>query len=326
MDKPTISVIIPTVKRPAVRAAVLSALNQTYPPHEVIVVVDRPGDQIPEVLHDLTDRISIVFSGGVGPSGARARAFLESSGEIIAFLDDDDQWLPEKLERQVAMRQTADANRLAMVTCRWVTVDPLGNARGPLPLGVLAPGEKIASYLFRRANIRYHHGAINPSAVICDRDLLKAEPWNESLRLHEDWNWLLRIDSRPDVDILMCPDVLLEVAAGDAASLSRSSKWEQSFAWLQQHAEYLTPREQGDFLLVFTALIAVWSGERRSSLRIAWYALTRARPGLHAWLVWTFNMLPSSVVSIGTRILHRIASLRGAFQPQQATAAGAPKA
>jgi glycosyltransferase involved in cell wall biosynthesis len=310
MYRPTISVIIPTVDRTAVRAAVLSVLNQTYPPLEVIVVVDRPGNQIPQVLDDLRDKIRIVFSGGVGVSGARTRAFLESSGEVIAFLDDDDQWFPEKLERQLAMWPTGDAKRHTFISCRFVMIGSDGKLQRAVPMRVIAPGERLAAYLFRRNSIRYAEGVINPSTLICDRDLLTAEPWNEHILLHEDWDWMLRIDNRPDVDILMSPDVLLEVAVGDKHSLSRSSDWERSFSWMQQHAELLTPRELGDFLLVVTATLAIWSGKRGDALRIARYALTKARPGLHAWLVWALNMLPSRLVNSGANMLHRLVSER----------------
>jgi glycosyl transferase family 2 len=310
MYRPMISVIIPTVDRPAVRAAVLSVLNQTYTPLEVIVVVDRPGDQVPQVLDDLRDKIRIVFSGGVGVAGARTRAFLESSGEVIAFLDDDDQWFPEKLERQVAMWPTGDAKRHTFISCRFAMVGSDGKLNRAVPMRVIAPGERLAAYLFRRNSIRYAEGVINPSTLICDRDLLIAEPWNEQILLHEDWDWMLRIDNRPDVDILMSPDVLLEVAVGDTHSLSRSSDWERSFSWTQTHAELLTPRELGDFLLVVTGTLAIWAGKRRDSLRIARYALTKARPGPHAWLVWAINMLPARLVNSGSNMLHRLISER----------------
>jgi glycosyltransferase involved in cell wall biosynthesis len=309
MYQPSISVIIPTVNRTAVRTAVLSVLNQTYAPFEVIVVVDRADNEIPAVLHDLHDKIRIVFSGGVGPSGARTRAFLESSGEVIAFLDDDDQWFPEKLERQIAMWPTGDdAKPHTMISCRFTTIDLKGQERRPVPIDVLGSGQRMADYLFRRIGLRYQHGAINPSTLICDRELLIEEPWDDRLRLHEDWNWLLRLDERGDVELMMSPEVLLEAAVGDMSSLSRSSKWEQSFAWLQEHKEHLTPREVGDFLLVYTALIAIWAGKRRYALYVAWYALTTARPGLWAWAVWSLNMLPSKLVDGGSHLLHFVRS------------------
>jgi glycosyltransferase involved in cell wall biosynthesis len=259
-------------------------------------------------LEDLRDKIHIVISGGIGVAGARTLAFMESTGEVIAFLDDDDQFLPEKLERQLSMWPTQDAKRHAFVSCRFVMVGTDGELLRALPRRLLAPGERLANYLFRRSNIRYAEGAINPSTLICDRELFTVEPWNERILLHEDWDWMLRVDNRSDVDIIMCPDVLLKVAVGDAGSLSRSADWRLSLSFAQEHAEFMTPRELGDFLLVITGTLAIWSGKRRDAVRIARYALTKARPGLVAWTVWALTMLPSRLVDGGAALLHRLVS------------------
>jgi glycosyltransferase involved in cell wall biosynthesis len=306
MSRPKISVIIPTVNRSAVRAAVLSALNQNYAPYEVIVAVDRSDNQVPQVLYDLCDKIRVVFSGGVGPSGARMHAVSESSGEIIAFLDDDDQWYPEKLERQVAMWSTGDAKRHRLLSCRFVMIGADGKTQRALPARLIAPDERLAAYLFRRTSIGYWEGAIHPSTLMCDRDLLTKEPWDASTRLHEDWEWMLRVGARSDVEILMSPDVLVEISTSDKQSLSRAPDWRLSFSWVQENTGFLRPREIGDFLLGYTAVMAIWSGNRRASLRVAWYALRKAKPGLHSWLVWMFNLLPPMLVNSGSNLLHRL--------------------
>ena len=247
MSRPKISVIIPTVNRSAVRAAVLSALNQNYAPYEVIVAVDRSDNQVPQVLYDLCDKIRVVFSGGVGPSGARMHAVSESSGEIIAFLDDDDQWYPEKLERQVAMWSTGDAKRHRLLSCRFVMIGADGKTQRPLPARLIAPDERLAAYLFRRTSIGYWEGAIHPSTLMCDRDLLTKEPWDAGTRLHEDWEWMLRVGARSDVEILMSPDVLVEISTSDKQSLSRAPDWRLSFSWVQENTGFLRPREMRRF-------------------------------------------------------------------------------
>src|SRR6476646_6344117 len=99
MTLPRISVVIPTAGRSAVRAAVLSALAQTCFPLEFIVAVDTTECDIPSVLCDIANSIRVFFTGGIGASGARMQGVTESLGQFIAFLDDDDTWVPEKLER-----------------------------------------------------------------------------------------------------------------------------------------------------------------------------------------------------------------------------------
>src|ERR1035438_9127962 len=89
MSHPSVSVIVPTVDRPAIRAAVASVLDQTCPPLEVIVVVDSADCSVPPALGDVSDKIRLLFTGGIGPSGARMRGVAEAKGQIIAFRSEE---------------------------------------------------------------------------------------------------------------------------------------------------------------------------------------------------------------------------------------------
>jgi glycosyltransferase involved in cell wall biosynthesis len=306
MNRPTVSVVVPTVDRPSARAAILSALNQTLPPLEVIVAVDRADERVPEHLNDLGDKVQVVFTGGIGPGGARMQGSMETKGEIIAFLDDDDKWFPEKLEQQLAMWPTRSAVRYTLMSCRYFLVGPSGQARQAFPTRLIASDESIAQYLFRRTRISVGETSLHTSTLMCDRDLLAAESWDYSLRLHEDWDWLLRVGARPDVEILMAPDVLVGVSTADRNSLSMTSNSKLSSAWVKQRESLLTRREFGDFLLVQTAVLALRARDRRAALAAAWYALTKARPGLHAWLVWALHMPSPKLVDAGFKVLSRV--------------------
>ena len=144
---------------------------------------------------------------------------------------------------------------------------------------------------------------MHTSTLMCDRDLLAAEPWDYSLSLHEDWDWLLRVAARPDVEILMAPDVLVGISQVDRQSLSRTSDWKLSLAWVKEREGLLTSRELGDFLLVHTATLALRSGDRRAALTIARYALAKGRPGLHSWLVWALHLPSPKLVDAGMRFV-----------------------
>jgi glycosyltransferase involved in cell wall biosynthesis len=100
-DKPLISIIIPSYNSARfVLHAVQSALEQTYSPVEVIVVDDGSTDDTRERLVTREDRIRYVYQSNGGPSKARNRGINEAQGDLIAFLDADDQWLPDKLQKQ----------------------------------------------------------------------------------------------------------------------------------------------------------------------------------------------------------------------------------
>ena len=97
-----VSVIIPTYNRErVVRRAIDSALAQTYRNLEVIVVDDGSTDGTSEVLGNYGERIRVIRQTNAGPSAARNRRATEAAGEVLAFLDSDERWLPAKIERQM---------------------------------------------------------------------------------------------------------------------------------------------------------------------------------------------------------------------------------
>jgi glycosyltransferase involved in cell wall biosynthesis len=307
MESLSVSVIIPTVDRPAVRAAVDSVLNQTTPPLEIIVVVDTADHSIPPALHGISSKVRLLYAGGVGPSRARMQGVTAARGQVVAFLDDDDEWVPEKLERQLAIWPTgSEARAHTLMSSRVAMIDHGGRALKALPLRLLAAHEEISAYLFRRSSISWGEGLLHPSTLMCDRALLDVEPWELIFMPHEDWDWVLRVGARSDVAIRMCPDVLVRVAGDDGRSLSKSSDWRLSLRWLEQRADQLTPRERGDFLLCHTASMAFRSGSRRGGFFVARRALISARPGYTAWVVWGMHMVSPRLVDHASALFSRV--------------------
>ena len=119
------------------------------------------------------------------------RGVTESRGQFIAFLDDDDTWAPEKLERQLAELQAALATQPhALVSCRFAVINGEGKRLTALPSRLPSPQERIASYLFRRTSVSIGEGVLATPTLMCDRELLDLEPLDLQLSLHEDWDWL----------------------------------------------------------------------------------------------------------------------------------------
>ncbi len=157
---PTVSAIIPTYNRLAfLREAVDSVLRQTYRHFELIVVDDGSGDGTRDFVQSLTGPVRYVFQPNVGPAAARNRGIACARGELLAFLDSDDLWLPAKLQRQVAY-MTAHPEALICHTDeiwirRGVRVNPRKKHRkrggwifeSCLPLCIVSP----SSVMMRRA-------------------------------------------------------------------------------------------------------------------------------------------------------------------------------
>lgn len=103
-----VTVIIPTYRRPVfLHNAIKSVLNQTFQDFEVIIVDDASNDRTSEVVKSFTDsRICYIHhETNKGGSVARNTGIRNAHGEYIAFLDDDDEWLPEKLGQQVEVME-----------------------------------------------------------------------------------------------------------------------------------------------------------------------------------------------------------------------------
>jgi len=99
---PLVSVIIPTFNRAwAVGRAIDSVLEQDYRPFELIVVDDGSTDQTAEILARYGDQLTVVCRENRGVSAARNAGVARAQGDLIAFLDSDDFWRPQKLTVQV---------------------------------------------------------------------------------------------------------------------------------------------------------------------------------------------------------------------------------
>ena len=103
---PLVSVIIPAYNAGYLREAVESVFLQTFCNFELIVVDDgSPGDAIKQICSDFPG-VHYIRQANAGPSVGRNRGIREARGELITFLDDDDIWLPEKLEKQITFYQS----------------------------------------------------------------------------------------------------------------------------------------------------------------------------------------------------------------------------
>lgn len=103
MSTPSITVIIPAYNAAAfIGETIESALNQTLPPAEIIVVDDGSSDATCTAVRGFGERARLIEQAHLGVSTARNAALAVARGDFIALLDADDLWLPEKLEKQIA--------------------------------------------------------------------------------------------------------------------------------------------------------------------------------------------------------------------------------
>jgi glycosyltransferase involved in cell wall biosynthesis len=189
---PLVSVIIPTYNRGhVVPEAIESVLRQTYLRLEVIVVDDGSTDNTPECLQQFAGRIRVVTQENAGPAAARNRGIEMARGELIAFLDSDDLWLPRKLERQVTLLQKAGKGVpccLCNICMRWnereIDSFQIASMKPSLVEGICVNVDEMIATRFL---------LLNQGVVVRRQTLAKIGGFDESLRLLEDHDLALRL-------------------------------------------------------------------------------------------------------------------------------------
>jgi glycosyltransferase involved in cell wall biosynthesis len=198
---PSVSVVIPAYNHARYLAeAIDSALGQTLPAADVVVVDDGSTDDTPRVLAAYRDSVHIVRQANRGVSAARNAGAALARGDLLAFLDADDVWLPEKLEAQAA-RFAADPE-LGLVHCAVEEIDAEGRSLRTRTDGM---DGRVAEemLLFQRAVILGGGSA----AVVTRARFEELGGFDESLGTSADWDLHHRIARRARVGFV--PRVLL---------------------------------------------------------------------------------------------------------------------
>jgi len=187
-----VSAIIPTYDRAHIICeAVDSVLTQTYSHIEVIVVDDGSKDDTLARLRQYGDRVRVVTQANAGPAAARNRGIAASRGDLIAFLDSDDIWLPTKIERQVALMQRAGASVpccLCNILMKWNSGD-----RASFAIAALKPPADEGVWLNADEVLATRFVLFNQGIMIRREVLEKIGGFDESIRYLEDYEFPLRL-------------------------------------------------------------------------------------------------------------------------------------
>jgi len=251
-DVPEVSVVIPTYKRPQlVRRALESVLAQTMANLELIVVVDGLDAETRESLGAVRDgRLTVhVPDRRLGNADARNAGVALARAKWVAFLDDDDAWLPRKLERQLPVAQRA-ACAHPIVSCRVVVHGQFGDMVWPRRLP--APGEDWSEYFFCRRTPFTGEGMITMTSILTSRALLSQVPFASGLTRHVDPDWVLRASRHPGVCVAFVPDdepLVVWYMEHDRPRITTQPDWSASLEWCRRNRPLFTRRGYAAFVL-----------------------------------------------------------------------------
>ncbi len=213
MTYPLISVILPTHNRVALlERAINSVLLQTEKNFELIVIDDASTDETSELLNQFIEndsRIKMIKNiEPLGGGGARNVGIFVSKGKWIAFLDDDDEWVENKLFLQLEKINLSPS--AVACSCNYVHYYPFG-----LTKNFAVPQTVSLNELY------YGNVLGGASMCLCSRDiLLKTHGFDTKLKSGQDWDLWVRL--RAEGEIVVCDKPLVKYLAHNGLSISNN--------------------------------------------------------------------------------------------------------
>jgi glycosyltransferase involved in cell wall biosynthesis len=189
--RPRVSVIVPAYDSAAyLPEAIASIRAQQYAPLEIILVDDGSTDATAELVPALGADIKYIYQQNRGPAAARNHGLAQATGSVIAFLDADDLWAPQKLELQLTALYRHPTADCVIGHIRAFQTDPEAFLVSKRRQNTPFLAHQVGSALFRRSVVE------------------RIGDFDETLRFSEDIDWFLRA-REAGVSILVLPQVAL---------------------------------------------------------------------------------------------------------------------
>lgn len=258
---PRLSVVIATYNRaPLLKIAIDSVLSQTYQDYELIVADDGSSDGTAELVSSYAERgvggaerIRYFYQDNQGKSVALNKAVAQAKGEWVAFLDSDDYWLADKIERQFAAIEHFQGRCGACFTDGRFVNNPRMDTTAfqfygrhyDEPVGMLwDPGRLFAET----------PAGVSIVTLLCRTELVgKAGGFDPDLRFTEDYDFIFRLSLVTDFCFVNAPLVIIDRSAAENRHGGASAVWDQIDFRLQceqrRYEKWMALTEQGDAIL-----------------------------------------------------------------------------
>lgn len=293
MENKLVTAIITTHNRKnLLMSAISSVQKQTYKPLELIVVDDASSDGTGAVLERLSKQykfkyIYISKEESKGGNYARNKGIMEASGEYIGFLDDDDEWFPDKIEKQVAYIR--DNPECGAVGCGRVIEDN--------------HGKKIKQDLSSRLEGELSEKVFTGTVLLSSEVLVKKKLivdiglFDENLKYWQDYELTIRLLQRTQLGIVREYLVLYRDMRSDKNRLTNNiAGWEEAVRYIhEKHKELLkalSPEMKRQHRL-FVLYDAVERAKRIGDRKLKQMYLKKVyeiEPTMKNWVKYKFNV------------------------------------
>jgi glycosyltransferase involved in cell wall biosynthesis len=253
-QNPIVSAVIPTRNRPElVCRAVRSVLSQTMRHLECIVVIDGPDEATLRSLNEIVDPrlVIIALDRNVGGCEARNIGARAAWAQWVALLDDDDEWLPHKLEAQLAAADSA-GKPVTMVVSRYLD---RGAGNDDLIRPQIFPRSRQPISEFLWCEVSWWGGIVGfpqTSTWLLRRDFLLKVPFKKGQKLLQDLDWLLR--GYPELQgrvVFVGKPLAIFHNDYSRQRVTKRIDWQYSRQWAMLNRHLFTSKSFGFFLVIF---------------------------------------------------------------------------
>ncbi|MDT2348128.1 glycosyltransferase family 2 protein [Enterococcus faecium] len=245
-----VSCVITTVNREKkLIRAISSCINQVYTNIEIIVVIDGENPDLATSLRTHFEKIKcplqIIETGDrVGGNEARNIGISKSNGYFVALLDDDDEWLPNKIEEQVKM---FNDNKDCVVFCSVYRIDS-DVKKKILPRKSYKSTMTITKFLFDTTKLGLRAGFIQTSTLFSTKEIFSKINFDPELKKHQDWDWCIKVASNGINFVHINKPLVYYHNEHTKNRVGRDKDYIASFKWLNSVKNYLTKREYDRFI------------------------------------------------------------------------------
>lgn len=287
MEKDLISVVVPTYKRKSelIKRAIDSILGQTYNNLELLVIDDSPSDfehrkEVEEFLESLSDkRIRYIkHEKNYGANKARNTGIELANGKYVAFLDDDDEWMRDKLELQI---EKFDNPNIGLVYCKATVIDEVQSLERPII-------NKLKRGNYYKELLKQNFIGSNSFVLVRTDVIREVGMYDEKLLSNQDYDLFLRISQKYEINYVDKVLVKYYIHEGDRISTNARKQLQGRLALYDKYLPDIAKNKD---------LLTIWKikniplfyrvGEKSKAIKLFWKVLLNRPLFVLTYLVGT---------------------------------------